>query len=256
MKRKNLYKGLWLFLLFSLNCVPVIYAQAEGLHDIVALGNSRFKMGNYSSAEKLYLKALDQKKDVMELNFNYACALYKREQFDFALKYFHKAFDRADYNIRGKLFFNVGNTYYKLGQMKKASDMYKEALKLNPKDEGARHNLAFCILKQKEKATEEERLTYEETPSAETDEGSFINSISEKEDQILAKKAEQYRLEITAKTGGAPQHLTGFADKYKSMSGQEVEKLLNKVAKDDLDILREYWRIKINHTAAYTSKGW
>lgn len=244
-----------LFAVFMLYMIPSV-CLGETLHDIVAIGNNQFMMKNYSSAEKTYLKALEAEKDSMELNFNYACALYKKEQFDFALKYFHKAFERSDYNTRGKIFFNVGNTYYKLGQLKKASDMYKEALKLNPKDEGARHNLAFCIRRQKEKATEEERLTYDETPSTETDEGGFINSISEREDQLMAKKAEQYRLEITAKTGGAPQHLTGFAEKYKTMSRQEMEKLLNKAAKEDLDILKEYWRTKINHSSAYTSKGW
>lgn len=251
----NTYIAKILAAIFMIYLVPSV-CLSEILHDIVALGNNQFTMKNYSSAEKTYLKALEANKDSMELNFNYACALYKREQFDFALKYFHKAFERSDYNIRGRIFFNVGNTYYKLGQLKKASDMYKEALKLNPKDEGARHNLAFCILKQREKATEEERLTYDETPSTETDEGSFINSISEREDQLMAEKAEQYRLEITSKTGGAPQRLTGFAAEYKTMSRQEMEKVLNKVAKDDLDILKEYWRTKINHTAAYTSKGW
>lgn len=251
---KSNLKVLFILLLNILVIAPT--ARSERLHEIVALGNNHFRMKNYSSAEKAYMKALEKDKESMELNFNYACALYKREQFDFALKYFHQAFERAGYNARGKIFFNVGNTYYKLGQLKKASDMYKEALKLNPKDEGARHNLALCLLKQREKATEEERLTYEETPSTETEEGSFINSISEREDQLMAEKAEQYRLEITSKAGGAPQRLTGFAAEYKTMSRQEMEKVLNKVAKDDLDILKGYWRTKINHTAAYTSKGW
>lgn len=252
--KKTTSVNLTLTLLFLLANTP--NSWSEGLHEIVAIGNSQFRMKNYSSAEKTYLTALEKSKESMELNFNYACALYKREQFDFALKYFHKAFERADYNARGKIFFNVGNTYYKLGQMKKASDMYKEALKLNPKDEGARHNLTLCIIKQREKATEEERLTFDETRSTETDEGSFISAVSEREDQLLSEKAEQYRLEITAKAGGVPQHLTGFAAKYKTMSKQELEKVLNKVAKDDLDILKESWRTKINHTAGYTSKGW
>ena len=181
--------------------------------------------------------ALEKSKESMELNFNYACALYKTEHFDFALKYFHKAFEKADYNARGRIFFNAGNTYYKLGQMKKASDMFKEALKLNPKDEGARHNLTLCIIKQREKATEEERLTYDETSSTETDEGSFISAISEREDQLLAEKAD---------------NINSFYYSYP----EELEKVLNKVAKDDLDILKESWRTKINHTAGYTSKGW
>ena len=196
-------------LLFLLTTTQI--SGSEGLQEIVAIGNGQFKMKNYSSAEKTYLMALEKSKESMELNFNYACALYKTEHFDFALKYFHKAFEKADYNARGRIFFNAGNTYYKLGQMKKASDMFKEALKLNPKDEGARHNLTLCIIKQREKATEEERLTYDETSSTETDEGSFISAISEREDQLLAEKAEQYRLEIKAKAGGVPPHLPGFA---------------------------------------------
>lgn len=255
MKKMNLSKILSaLFLLNLFSIVPS--AWTEGLYDIVTLGNRQFRMGNYSSAEKNYLKALDVNKDSMELNFNYGCVLYKREQYDYALKHFHKAFEKADFNTRGKIFFNVGNTYFKLGQIGKASDMYKEALKLNPVYEDARHNLALCIKKQKENPEPEERLTFDETPNPETDEGSFINSVSEREDQLKGEKLEQSKQDIVSQAGGVPEHLGSFASQYKEMSRGDMEKLLKDVAKTDLDVLKEFWRAKINPAGGQTSKGW
>lgn len=252
MKRSNSLRiiSVSLLLLFASQ------ARSQGLHDIVTLGNSQFKMGNYSSAEQLYIKALDRKKDSMELNFNYGCVLYKREQFDFALKYFHKAFEKAPFQERGKIFFNVGNTYFKLGQITKASDMYKEALRLNPGDEASRHNLALCVKKQKDNLRDEERLTFDDTPNPETDEGSFINSVSEKEEQMIGDKIEQNKLDIPSQSGGVPEHLGKFVSKYKEMSRADMEKLLKNVAKGDHDLLKEYWRTKINPAGGATSKGW
>lgn len=252
--KKALLKVLSCLLPISLMTAP--NAWTNSFYDIATLGTRQFKMGNYSSAERLYVKALERNKDSMELNFNYGCVLYKLEQYDFALKYFQKAFEKADFNTRGKIFFNVGNTYFKLGQIGKASDMYKEALKLNPKDEAARHNLALCIKKKKEKPEPEERLTFDETPNPETDEGSFINSVSEREEQVYGEKMEQSKQDIPSQSGGVPEHLGSFAARYKEMSKADMEKLLKKVSKTDLDILKEYWRTKINPAGGATSKGW
>ncbi len=247
-------------------CVPIfillllVFTQntraEEGISEIAALGNSKFKTGDYSSAEKLYLKALELRKDSMELNFNYGCVLYKREQYDYALKHFHKAFEKSDFNARSKILFNVGNTYFKLGQIGKASDMYKETLKLNPKDEAARHNLALCIKRQKENPNPEERLTFDETENPETDEGSFINTISEREDMMNGDKVEHSKQDVPSQAGGVPDHIGNFASQYKEMTNADMEKLLKKVKKHDLDILNEYWRTKINPAGGATSKRW
>lgn len=231
-------------------------ACSEELHDIVSLGNSKFRMGSYSSAEKLYSKALALKQDSVEVNFNYACALYKQERYDYALKYFHNAFEKADYNQRGKVFFNAGNTYFKLNQLKKASDMYKDALRSNPADEAARHNLSLCILKQKRVIREEERLTMEEAQTPETEEGSFLGAVSEQDDQRIGERPEQKMHDVASRAGGIPEVSKGFAAQYKNMTRGEMEKVLEKAAKADLDILKEYWRTKINHTGGPSSKWW
>lgn len=42
-----------------------------------------------------------------------------------------------------KLYYNLGNTYYRLGQMGNAIISYERALRLDPSDKDARNNLAF-----------------------------------------------------------------------------------------------------------------
>lgn len=77
--------------------------------------------------------------------FNSANQNYKTGNFEFAASEYEKLISQGYEGT--SLFYNLGNSYYRLGKLGKAILNYEKALKLSPGDEDVLHNLAFVNLK-------------------------------------------------------------------------------------------------------------
>lgn len=66
---------------------------------------------------------------------------YTADDFQQAAEFYAKAAETE--GTSSALFYNLGNTYYRMGQLGKAILNYERALKLDPTNEDARANLAF-----------------------------------------------------------------------------------------------------------------
>lgn len=74
--------------------------------------------------------------------FDDANNLYKNEKFDDALKAYKQIESRG--YISSELFYNLGNTYYKLNKVGPSIYYYEKALKLDPLNEDVKNNLVFA----------------------------------------------------------------------------------------------------------------
>jgi pentatricopeptide repeat protein len=73
-----------------------------------------------------------------------AGALYRNGEFDKAIKIYE---DLRSAGYEGtSLFFNLANSYYRIGKLGYAILNYERALKNSPSDEDVKHNLAFASL--------------------------------------------------------------------------------------------------------------
>ena len=63
--------------------------------------------------------------------------------YDSALKSLDKALSTDERDLKNKIYYNIGNTYYKKKDSKKALEFFKKALKENPKDDFSRYNYEF-----------------------------------------------------------------------------------------------------------------
>jgi len=132
------------FLLLVLGLTVSVFAQNE--RTLTRDGNTLFEKGNYTDAEASYKKALDKKNNYPEAIFNLGDAIYKQPnrkeeavtQFELANKLF------TDPKIKAQCFHNIGNAYIDAQKYEQAVKAYKEALKLNPKDNDTKYNLAFA----------------------------------------------------------------------------------------------------------------
>lgn len=70
-----------------------------------------------------------------------ADSAYNADNFQLAATLYNEVM--ATEGTSAKLYYNLGNTYYRLGQPGKAIIAYERALRLNPADDDARENLAF-----------------------------------------------------------------------------------------------------------------
>lgn len=148
------YRFPFLLLLLAVS----IRAVAQNERTLTREGNKLFEKGSFADAEANYKKALDKKNNYPEAIFNLGDAIYKQPnrkeeavtQFELANKLI------TDPKIKAQAFHNIGNAYTDAQKYDQAVKAYKEALKLNPKDNDTKYNLAYANEKLRTKNNEDE----------------------------------------------------------------------------------------------------
>jgi len=121
-----------------------------------------FKEGRYKTALQEFEQLLKKYPNDPKLTFNAGVTAYQLERYDVATNYFSKAIDAPkDQNLQKRAYYNLGNSYYKLGEKEddlfkkyelwtKALNSYETTLKYDPADENAKFNRDFVKKKLEE----------------------------------------------------------------------------------------------------------
>jgi len=135
----------------SILCFVGFSVQAQSENENIKLGNDAYKKNDYDNALKNYDVAVKKNYANATAQFNLGNALYKTEKKEDALNAYEKAATSM------KLPADKSNAAYNKGVVlqneKKLEDCivnYKNALKLDPNNIDARHNLQIALRKQKE----------------------------------------------------------------------------------------------------------
>jgi len=132
----------------------------------VNTGNKLFYKKNYEQAIEKYNSAEVKKPDSAIVYFNRANAFYKQQLYEQAIKEYQKALGLTkNKNLKSKIFFNLGNSYLKIGDTHNAKEAYKQGLLNNPDDEDIKYNLQYALVqlqqnqsqKQKESSSEQKK---------------------------------------------------------------------------------------------------
>jgi Ca-activated chloride channel family protein len=111
----------------------------------------QYSEGKYGEARKEYERLLEKKPDDSRLHYNAGTAAYQSRQYELAAKNFNTAVTAPDLDLQQRAFYNLGNTWYRLGEQnedeqerqaswEQAIKQYDGALKLNAQDKEAKHN--------------------------------------------------------------------------------------------------------------------
>lgn len=120
-------------------------------------GIQAYDEGKFADALQDFLSAKGVKPDAPELKNNTAAALYELKKYKEALDEFSRIdpgrlrLGKSDY------FYNLGNTYFRLGQFPQALESYKKSLRLNPDDTDAKKNYELTLKKIREQERQENR---------------------------------------------------------------------------------------------------
>ncbi|CAK8716829.1 VWFA domain-containing protein [Candidatus Electrothrix gigas] len=134
-------------------------------------GEELFQAGDYAGAESYYQQSLEEDKAHSKehpiLYFNLGGALYRQQKYDQAAVAFTQALTTNDLSLQEQSYYNRGNCQFFLGAAAQAEDKdqalqqwneakksFEAALKLQPEDKAAAHNLK--MIKQKLEQLKEE----------------------------------------------------------------------------------------------------
>ena len=118
-------------------------------------GNRSFKKEKYDKAEVLYRRALQSDSMDYRGQYNLGNALYRQKKYDEAVRHFDQALQSPNLSDRqrSQTLHNKGNSFLKAGMdnpqqgmqhFQQAVQSYQEALKLDPKNDDTRYNLAYA----------------------------------------------------------------------------------------------------------------
>lgn len=124
-------------------------------------GNKTYESKEYVKSEINYRKALESNPSSLNASYNLGNSLYRQGRYLEAANSYEKvARVEADDIKASDAWYNLGNSYFKEYENDKTKgeyltnsiDAYKDALRRNPKNDDARHNLrvAQLLLKQSE----------------------------------------------------------------------------------------------------------
>ncbi|MCF8144754.1 MAG: tetratricopeptide repeat protein [Deltaproteobacteria bacterium] len=117
-----------------------------------------YRKGRFTEAQKIYSQAdMDHPRD-LRYRYNRGCAEYQAGDYKGAMAAFSSVLRRGEEReIRFRAAYNLGNAAFKEGDAASAAEYYRQAIRIDPNQENAQHNLELALreLKSQEKEKEE-----------------------------------------------------------------------------------------------------
>ncbi|MCK4914564.1 MAG: tetratricopeptide repeat protein, partial [Candidatus Eisenbacteria sp.] len=115
-------------------------------------GNRLYRDGRFDEALTEYRGAQVLAPELSVLAFNAGNALFRKGELPGAIREYGNAALSDDNLMSSSALYNAGNAFLQAGQIDTAVEAFKGALKLNPDDQDAKHNLevALELLEQQE----------------------------------------------------------------------------------------------------------
>ncbi len=116
-----------------------------GWSQAIKRGNAHYEAEAYDAALAAYQSAANNRLEDAIARYNIGTALYQKKQFEKAADEFRRSLDAADPVRRAQGYYNLGNAQIQLNDIEGAIRSYKSALRLNPADLDAKHNLELAL---------------------------------------------------------------------------------------------------------------
>ena len=116
-----------------------------GWSQAIKQGNAHYKAEAYDAALEAYQSAAKDRPEDAITHYNLGTALYQKKQFEKSVDEFRRSLDTADPVHQAQGYYNLGNAQIQLDEIEGAIRSYKSALRLNPADLDAKHNLELAL---------------------------------------------------------------------------------------------------------------
>ena len=149
-------KILFILVIFNFQLSIFNSLQAQANRHQLRDGNRNYKNERYDKAEVDYRRALESDSLDYRGQYNLANSLYRQKKYDEAVRHYDQALQLPELSDqqRWQSLHNKGNAYLKAGMedqqqgmkmFQQAVQSYQDALKVDPKNDDTRYNLAYGI---------------------------------------------------------------------------------------------------------------
>lgn len=186
--------------------VLVLVGWIGGWNRTVKAGNAAYSRGDYDEAQVSFQQATFDKPDNPIAYYNLGTARYKQGKFSAATQAFQASLSRHTDQSETALnlahiHYNLGNAQFKTGNLAGAIASYRHALRLDPQDVDARHNLALALqlAKQQKDLAQQQQANKNAPPKTESDNIGKAEALrqlerfSENENRLRQKLLQQQR---------------------------------------------------------------
>jgi Ca-activated chloride channel homolog len=176
--RQTVFRWMLIAPLVFAAILPV--AKAESLASKNEEGNRLFAQGRFEDAEKAYLQAQGKSPGKPEILYNLGNSLIKQKKCDQGIQSLRQSMSQGDKRVKENSWYNAGNAFFLMDKFKDSAEAYVQALKLNPSDQDAKHNLELALLKSKQEESKQQNGNSKQNQDA-SDQNSSGNNKEDKQ---------------------------------------------------------------------------
>lgn len=218
----------------------LIMLSFQGLAQIenpdIRKGNKLYRQGDYPAAETEYRKALEKVPLSNRALFNLGAAQYKQGNYEEAARiYSDLSASGIPDDMKAKALHNLGNARVKTEEYGPAVDAYKQALRINPKDDDTRYNLEYARRLLTEQQQQQQQKNQEQKEE---------NKDNKQESQENEKSSEQND-EKKEESG-----------KDKEMSRKDAERLLDALKNKEKEVMDKLQKEQKRAVKVIIEKDW
>ena len=199
-------------------------------------GNRLYEAGEYEEAEKAYLEAQVDDPGKPEILYNLGNSLIKQGKYPQGIQSLQQSADKGDKQLKTDSLYNTGYALYSMDNYKGSAEAFIEALKLNPGDRDAKHNLELALRKLKEQEQKQDANREEKKQSDQKDTESKENKGEQSQPKSQERKSSgtESDQEKPAKMKPEPA-----VPREGSMTREQAQQILDAVRNQEIDQQRK-----------------
>jgi Ca-activated chloride channel family protein len=186
-----------------------------------------YNEGRFAEAQDIYARSdMDHPKD-LRYRYNRGCADYQAGDYKGATAAFSSVLRRAEEReIRFRAAYNLGNAAFKQGDAAQAAEYYRQAIRIDPGQENARHNLELALRKlenQKKEKEEEEKSSGQKgaQKGPQQEDGKDKGQEKPSPDHSSGKDGDQQKDPEKKNAGNKPEKKRGDDERKETGHGQD-----------------------------------
>ena len=250
-------------------CLMPTEASAQANRKLLREGNRNYKTEKYDQAEVNYRRALVNDSIDYRGQYNLASSLYRQEKYDEAAMHYAQALAAPDIDDsrRAKALHGAGNSMVKAGleneqqgmqYFQQAVKAYQDALKLDPKNDDTRYNLAYArrLLQQAQQQQQQQGGgSDQKNDDQQQNQQQQQGDNQQQNDQQQQNQQQQGKQQDQQQQQGKEQRQQQQA-KPQEQRKQDAERMLEAVKNNERQTLKEQARKEQVSTNRHTDKDW